>query len=373
VSEVRGAASAPVPAVRQGFKDAWVHFWFTPVDPVGLHCVRVLAGLLFLYWLLPFAGHADGLFGLSGWFDRQAYGGLSQLPEAARPPLGWSILYLFPNSPGAVTAIYWASVAILVLFTVGLWPRVTAVLTWVVVASFTANPAIGFDADALLQLFAFYLMIGYLLLGQRDPEQSLAARLLGPSSALFFGPCGDRTAQPSAGANVALRLLQVHFAAVLVVSALAKMQSGDWWSGCAFWYPLNPPLQTTMEAARSHAAHATAYLFVLSLTQYLLWGWELTFPLFAWRPRWRVLLLGGAAAWWLVWAYVMGLPLFGPAFFVAALCFLTPAEWRRVLARVPRIPGLQGLARWLPTATPATAGTGAQRLEAVPVAAGRSR
>src|SRR5262249_17843092 len=154
----------------------------------------------------------------------------------------WSILYLFPGNPGAVTAIYWASVAILVLFTVGLWPRVTAVLTWAVVASFTANPAIGFDADALLQIFAFYLMLGYLLLGQRDPDQSAAARLLGPSSALFFGPRGERPPQPSVGANLALRLLQVHFAVVLVTSALAKTQSGDWWSGCAFWYPLHPPL-----------------------------------------------------------------------------------------------------------------------------------
>jgi len=45
----------------------WVRFWFAAVDPVGLHCIRLLAGLLFVCWLLSFAGHQQALFGLNGW------------------------------------------------------------------------------------------------------------------------------------------------------------------------------------------------------------------------------------------------------------------------------------------------------------------
>ena len=46
----------------------WNRFWFTPDDPIGLHCIRVFAGLLFLFWLVPMAGHVDALFGFQGWF-----------------------------------------------------------------------------------------------------------------------------------------------------------------------------------------------------------------------------------------------------------------------------------------------------------------
>ena len=48
---------------------SWVRFWFGAADPVGLHVVRVLAGLPFLAWLLPFATHQEAFFGFQGWSD----------------------------------------------------------------------------------------------------------------------------------------------------------------------------------------------------------------------------------------------------------------------------------------------------------------
>ena len=62
---------AAEPAPRPGPFRSWSAFWFTPRDPLGLHAVRVLAGLLFLAWLLAFAGQHDALFGMRGWFDRR--------------------------------------------------------------------------------------------------------------------------------------------------------------------------------------------------------------------------------------------------------------------------------------------------------------
>ena len=55
--------------MRRRLAAAWERFWFSAVDPVGLHAVRLLAGLLFLVWLLSFAGHERAFFGLDGWFD----------------------------------------------------------------------------------------------------------------------------------------------------------------------------------------------------------------------------------------------------------------------------------------------------------------
>src|SRR5262249_24477008 len=149
-----------------GLFRAWGRFWLTPTDPTGLHALRVLAALLFLGWLLPLAGHVPALFGLDGWFDARAFVGSSRLPAGPSAPFGWSLLYLCGHNVGLLQAVYWGSIAVLVLFALGVAVRLTAVLSWLIVASFIANPATSFEADYLLVIPAFYLMLGYLFLGQ---------------------------------------------------------------------------------------------------------------------------------------------------------------------------------------------------------------
>src|SRR5207253_5870469 len=117
---------------------------------------------------------------------------------------------------------------------------------------------------------------------------STVEQLLGPADAWLFhrssGPVGERG---SVAANLALRLLQVHFAIVMVSSGLHKLQFGEWWSGAAFWYPLHPPFETTAEKARESVSNPTTYLTYLSVAAYATLAWQLAFPVFAWRPRWR--------------------------------------------------------------------------------------
>jgi hypothetical protein len=316
---------------------AWVRFWFTPAYPVSLHAVRLLAGLLFLAWLLPFAGHLDSLFGRQGWFDQEAYAEASRLPDGSPTrPITWSVLYLVDADPTLLTLTYWASVVVVLLFTLGIGTRLTAVLTWVVVASFTANPALGYDADALLLILALYLMIGYVFLGQWNGELSPAERLLGPGDAFLLGRLSGSSPRPSVAANVALRLLQIHFAVVIITSGLHKLQFGDWWAGVTFWYPLYPPFEATVAQARTYAANAEFYMSILNLGAYATLAWQIGFPLFAWRTGWwRLILVGGAVIGWLGTALLWRLPLVGPAFLVGCLSFLTAAEWRRVLAWLP--------------------------------------
>jgi hypothetical protein len=356
---------------RTGLVQAWQRFWFTPTDPVGLHALRMLTGLLLLFWLLTLAGHEEALFGLNGWFDREAYVGAAQLNAENQEnlfspvpmPIGWSVLYVAGDNATLLHGMYWGSVAILVLFTLGVVPRLTAVLTWVVVASFTANPALAYDGDALLQVLAFYLMAGYLLYGLLRPGLSILERIVGPRDALLLGGRPGREGpKTSVGANVALRLLQIHFAIAIVASGLHKLQFGEWWGGWALWYALYPPFGSAVKDAYAHAGHADLYLSALSLVAYAMMAWQIAFPLFAWRRGWRVLLLAGAALGWLGTSFVIGMPVFGAAYFLGCLAFVTAAEWRRVLAWLPRVPGLQGLERWFPAAeskrvaVPATAG-----------------
>jgi hypothetical protein len=340
--------AAPVPT---GPIRAWTRFWFTPIDPIGLHSVRLVAGLVFLAWLLPLAGHVEALFGLTGWFDRLAYREASHIADGLPQPFTWSILYLCGSNAALLTAVYWASIAVLVLFTAGLWMRLTAILTWLIVASFTASPAFSPDADSLLLILAFYLMVGYVLLGLIDRDQSLAARVLGARGTFLLGrrpPMADEPPRKSLAANVALRLLQVHFAIVMLVSGLHKLQFGDWWAGLALWYPLHPLMEMTANSAGS-AAQVRSSLILLSLGAYAVLAWQIGFPAFAWRPRWRPVLLGGAALGGLGCAFLYGVPVFGPALFAGCLSYVSDKEWHRLFALINRIPGLRRVSPRLST------------------------
>src|SRR5262249_9045042 len=85
------------PSFGEGTRDriarAWTRFWFTPVDAIGLHVIRLLAGLLFIAWLLPFAGYLEQFFGINGWLDPKAFTEAARLTNGAFFP-SWSILYL---------------------------------------------------------------------------------------------------------------------------------------------------------------------------------------------------------------------------------------------------------------------------------------
>jgi hypothetical protein len=322
-------------------QSGWTRFWFAPVDPIGLHAIRVLAGLLFLFWLLPLAGCLGPLFSTEGWLDLRAYSDLGSIlsPATGQRPINWSLLYLFGNAPTALAVFYGLSLIVLVLFTLGVCPRLTAVLTWLIVGSFVANPATAEEAEQLLPVLALYLMVGYVLLGQGAPGRPMRWRLLGP-----LWPLGQEEAfwrQPSAAANGALRLLQVHFAIVMLWSGLHKVQMGEWWSGRALWWPLHPAFETHLSDIRALAPSAGVYFFFLSLAAYAGLTWQLAFPVFAWRRGWgRVVLLGGAALGFVSLAFLYELPLFGPALVICCLAYLTPAEWHWLTAPLSRLPGL---------------------------------
>jgi hypothetical protein len=295
----------------------------------------MLTGALLLGWLLSFAGSFPAFFGLQGWFDAQAYAEVAHLAEGTPFDFRWSVVFLCGESPVLLTLVYGVGLLSVLLFTLGVWTRLTGVLTWIVVVSFTVNPVLEYEGDALLAILTFYLMLGYLLFGQRGPGLGWQARLLGGTDTWLLGGHGpDR--QPSLAANLAIRLLQVHLAVFVVTSGLHKLQFGDWWAGVAFWYLLYRPLETTLPEARGYAASGQRLLFVLSLAAYLTLAWQIAFPMFAWRRGARVLLLAGGLLGGLGAAFLYRLPWLGPTFFIACLCYLTPDEWERTRAVVRR-------------------------------------
>ncbi len=336
------APETTLPAPAEGPIAAWKRFWLTPTDPRAMSVLRVLTGILLITWLLAFYRDIDAFFGLQGWFDREAYTQSQKLGADIPAPISWSVVYLCGTNTAALHAVYWGSLGVLLLFTLGIATRITGALTWVIVASFIANPATTYDADYLLAILAFYLGLGYLLLGQWSGQLSFLGRLFGPKDAFVLSCCLPRQGEcspreTSFAANLTMRLIQVHFAIIVFVSGLHKLQIGDWWSGVAFWYPLHPPMETTAASIKAEVANATSYLTWLSLIQYAVLAWQLAFPFFAWRPRWRWLLVGGAVIGWIGSVAITGLPLFGPIYLIGALSYITSEEWERVEAFLGRL------------------------------------
>src|SRR5262245_35062193 len=321
------AAEAPAPT---GLFGGWIRFWFAPINPIALHAVRVAVGLAFLAWLLPLAGQHSAFFGPDGWFDLRAYREAAALDGGSPKPIGWSLLYLAGGNPAAFTSLYWSSIGVLALFTLGIWPRLTSVLTWAIVLSFVANPATDIEAYTLFVPLATYVMVGYLLLGQSARGLSLASRLFGSVRLLRRDPILSR---PSSGANLALRLLQIHLAILIVTSGLHKLQFGDWWSGVGLWYPLYPPLQLTAQALREAAEKPVAWYTCLSIATYVALACQIFFPAFAWRPRAWIFVPLGALVGCVATAVLYGDPLFGTALLAGSVAFVPQSAWQWLGAR----------------------------------------
>jgi len=349
--------------------NGWSRFWFTPIPTAGYAVLRVLSGLLFAFWLLTLLGHQGGFFSKDGWLDKAGFqavlkqqAAMEAQQETLSAPIGWSLLYSVSHNPALLQATYWGAIAVFLLFALGVATRITGILSWVFVVSFLASPAISYEGDYLLAILAFYLMIGHVLLYQWS-DISLVERFLGTWDQFLFHrwistPSLD--GRTSVAANWALRMMQVHFVIIMVMSGLHKLQMGDWWSGAALWYPLHPTMETTLESLEREKGSAVATMFFVSLMGYALIAWQVALPAFAWRTGLlsRVLLLGGALAGWIGMAYIFKLPLFGPFIVVNCLSFLSPDEWAWIKARAEGVFG----------ANPATAS--ARPAKQTPVLAG---
>lgn len=325
-------SSASKPA---GLLDQWTQFWFMPQQPLGLHVLRTIFGVLTIVWLLSFAGYVQDFFSFDGWFDRTAFSEAQDMVDRQN----WSPLYFVAGQPALLNAVYWASIAIVVCFTLGFFTRITSVLTWLIVVSFSANPLIEIDTDILLRIIAFYLMIGYLFLDLQRSDLPLWQRITTATphwwgTVLKHGGISERSTAPT----VAIRLWQVHFALAIVIMGLTKLQHGEWWTGVAYWYPWYHPTAVNLDMLNELKAKPDAYLNFISAASYVVIAWQIFFPAFAWRQgicRW--VLLGGAMVGTAGLMIIYPIPLLGPTFFLLCLSYLIEREWFLALLPLLRL------------------------------------
>ncbi len=298
----------------QAVSSSWDAFWFTPADPSLLGVLRVLTGLMLLYTHAVWGLVLPEFFGESGWLSEPLVRSLTD------GQYNYSFWWLVPAS--GMWAAYWASMAILALFTLGLWTRVTSILAFLVTVSYIYRvPPATFGLDQINAMLTLYLAIG--------PSGKVLS--LDRWLAVRSGRTPAGRPRPLASANLALRLINVHMCVVYFFAGISKLQGEAWWNGDAMWRAFaNYEYQS---ADMTWLAWHPRIIELMTHTSVL---WEISFAALVWRPRLRPIVLAFAVALHVGIGACLGMWTFGLIMLVGCASFLpTEAIGRLVEALVP--------------------------------------
>jgi predicted DCC family thiol-disulfide oxidoreductase YuxK len=319
----------------------WNSFFFAPADPTPLALIRIAVGLLAFWSLLVFGLDLHDYFGSTGWAEPEAI-------RALERPLAWSFWFLV--SDPWLRPVWFLCLAVLALFIVGLFSRVTAVLAWVIVVSTIRRVPIAlYGFDQVVSAVMFYLAAAGAsgqavsldrFFSRWREARSAAARVIkrpGPlARRVTPEPPGMPT--PTISANLALRLIQLHLVVIYGMAGLAKVQGPSWWNGTAIWKTM-----TTGEFVVLDFTALAAWPWLVNLVTHASLALELLYPVLIWVKIVRPLLLAGVVALHLGIAFMSpGLTEFALVMIAANLAFVSGA-WLRRLATGSNQPNLRVL------------------------------
>ena len=290
----------------------WNRFWFTPADPATLCLIRILAGSMILYTHAVWSLDLQGFFGPRGKISSQFAHGFHGGPWAwTHFDWGWGWF----QTPEGMWSAHALALVIMVLFTVGLWTRVTSVLTFLITVSYAHRaPVALFGLDQINAMLAMYLMVG--------PSGSAysADRWL----ALRHGV--DPPVE-SVAANLSVRLIQLHMCVIYLFAGFSKLQGESWWDGTAMWLSLANYEYQTLDLT-----WLGQWPLVINLLTHAVVLWEVTYCVLVWPRLTRPLVLALAVPVHMGIAVCMGMITFGLIMLVGNLAFVSPPLVRRAVS-----------------------------------------
>ena len=309
------------------FGRGWNRFWYTPGDPLPLSLIRVATGLLALYFILTYTPDVSHFFAQDGLLPYE----LTELPQYTPDGQVYNpatLSYLSHlNTATELNVAHWIGVAILLLFTIGLFSRITAVLGLIVTLSYIhRGPMLTSEIEPVLAMIQFYLCLGPC--GARlSVDRVLALRAAQNKPASEKDP-GE---QKFFSATLATRLIQVHLCLIVAMMGLAKLAGpgqlsagpewyDPWGTGEAVWWLLARPqsgMFDTLGFLRDYPKLIAAWTHVIVL-------FELAFPILVWNRLARPLMLGLALVVWSSLALISGLWVMYALLMVACLSFIEP-------------------------------------------------
>jgi len=310
------------------FGNGWNRFWFLRSDPINVCVLRILVGLLALWYQLSFTSDLIQWFASDGLLPSKA---VSDAIQATDVPLGnwsyWSYLN-FAQQPAELWIAHGLGTVVLVLLTLGFSTRITSILSLVVVLSYLhRTPFMVGQMEPVLAMALFYLCLapsGACLsldaIRNRRREQGAAV-----------GPIGVRS---STGANLAVRLIQVHVAALyffIVTSQLASAGIGDqgevyrpWWNGNAVWWLIAHADSRLVDLTFLRSLPLVVFAMTHGIVLF-----EIAYPILIWNNLARPLLIGISVVVWLFLALVTGLLGYCALMIALNVAFIPPLTLRQ--------------------------------------------
>jgi hypothetical protein len=301
------------------FGHAWTSFWFTPSDPIVLSLLRVLVGLVALWWYLSLLANLQEWFGPEGIFPLSI--ALDSRRNATGDPAFAFSLLDYVSSISQLWLVYGLGLAAIVMMLCGIFSRISTIAALIFVLSFVQRaPMLSRPVDNILAMLMFYLC-------------------LGPSGACFsVDSCLRHRKQNvaaitlSSAATVAIRVMQVHLALVYAAMAISQLQGDKWWQGTAIWWLMARP-ESRLVDLTGLSSMGMAFEYLVNLLTYAIVLYELCFAVLIWNPVARpILLLLGIFVWGGL-ALIGGSVSFCVLMFVATLAFLRPETLRSWCAR----------------------------------------
>ena len=327
--------------LRRATLRGWNTFFFTSADPTSLGLLRIAVGLLAFWSLMVFGLDLQDYFGSTGWADPVAI-------RAIERPLAWSFWFLVPDE--WLRPVWCLCLAVLALFTAGLFSRVSAVLCWVIVVSTVRRVPIAlYGFDQVLSTLTFYLAMtgasGQAVSLDRFLRRWRQARAAPTRVITRPGAPGRRVRPDEAGrpiatisANLALRLIQLHLVVIYGMAGLAKLQGPTWWDGTAIWKTM-----ATGEFVVLNFTGLAAWPLLVNLITHASLALELLYPVLVWVKLVRPLLLAGVVAMHVGIAVASpGLTEFALVMIAGNLAFVS-GTWLRGLTTGPSQPALSVL------------------------------
>jgi hypothetical protein len=323
------ASTTAAPSAGRGALEqigsAWTRFWFTPSDPISLSLMRILVGLVTLWWYLGFAPDLTAWFGTEGLFKPDKFSITRSIDREA----AWSILE-FATTPESVKFFYGLGFVAIVGMIVGILTRVFTIATLVWVLSFVhASSAMARPVDDVLAMLLFYLCIA-----PAGTCFSLDACL----RARRQGSVGLSEMRPSAqffsSANLATRLIQVHLAIIYAATAISQLQWEAWWQGSAVWWMMARSESRFFDFTPL-SGMGTAFVYLVNFLTHFLVLYEICFATLIWNRTMRPILLWLGVFVWLGILLINGSPSFCLLMLIANLAFVPPETLRNWCTRCP--------------------------------------
>jgi hypothetical protein len=307
-------SSSSIAAYTDSVGAEWNRFWFTPSDPRPLSILRIGVGLLVAVHLILLTDQLDRWYSPTGILPPQSVRTL--LLDGGNQPF-FHLSYFSQLGLTEARIAHFVAIAAALAFSAGLFSRISGLVTLVALLSyFHRLPLLAAHVEPL-----FIFLVAYLTIGPADAYYSVSTRLLRGRS-----PEQHQRVVPSYWATLSLRLIQVHFAAFVLMMGLSKLNGDAWWQGEGIWHLLAQTHSRPFDLTFLRDSLTNRYFeLIVNFWSHAVVYVELAFPILVWPRLTRPLILAAAALAWLSLIPATGLWLFSLTLIVASLAFV-PAE-----------------------------------------------